>query len=350
FMVGRPLTGMVDVTRRLAEGDLDIHVAGAERKDEIGLLAAALRVFKDNAVEARRLAAEQQREQEQKVQRAAQLDQLTRAFEVKAGQLVNALGSAATEMEATAQVMSSNAEETNQQSMAVASAAEQASANVQTVASAAEELASSIVEIGRQVSKSSEIAAHAVEEARQTDATVRSLAAGAQKIGDIVTLIQSIAAQTNLLALNATIEAARAGDAGKGFAVVASEVKALAGQTSKATDDIASQIGAIQEATQRTVAAIDGIGTVIGQINHSGANIAAAVEQQGSATQEIARNVQQAAQGTGQVTANIVGVKEAATGTGAAAAQVLSAANDLSRQSETLASEVNAFLTNVKAA
>ncbi|MBS0644230.1 MAG: HAMP domain-containing protein [Proteobacteria bacterium] len=350
FLVARPLTNMVAAMRRLAEGDLEIQVRDTDRKDEIGRLAGALQVFKDNAVEAKRLATEQQDEQERKARRAAQLDGLTRSFESKAGELVDALASAATEMEATAQGMSSTAEEANQQSVAVAAAAEQASVNVHTVASAAEELASSISEISRQVAQSSRIADQAVAAAKQTDATVRALASGAQKIGDVVTLIQDIAGKTNLLALNATIEAARAGDAGKGFAVVASEVKALAGQTAKATDEIASQIAAIQEATGRTVSAIADIGAVIREISEIGASIAAAVEEQGAATQEIARNVQEAGQGTEQVSSNIVGVKEAATGTGAAAAQVLSAAGDLSRQSEVLRAEVNAFIAGVKAA
>jgi methyl-accepting chemotaxis protein len=346
----RPLHEMSGLMERLAKGDLEISIVGTGREDEIGTLARSLAVFKDNAVESQRLAAAQEAERRVKEERAQRLETLTRDFEGKVGQLVGALSSAATELEATAQGMSSTAEQTNQQSMTVASAAEQASTNVQTVATAAEELSSSIAEIGRQVAQSAKIAGEAVDEARRTDTTVQALAEGAQKIGDVVTLIQDIAGQTNLLALNATIEAARAGEAGKGFAVVASEVKSLANQTAKATEEIASQIGQIQGATKDAVAAIQGIGSIIGEISQIAATIAAAIEEQGAATQEIARNVSQAAHGTQEVTSNIAGVKEAATMTGAAAGQVLGSAGELAKQAEQLTSEVNAFLGGVKAA
>jgi methyl-accepting chemotaxis protein len=218
------------------------------------------------------------------------------------------------------------------------------------VATATEELSSSIAEITRQVTQSARIAGQAVEESSRTTSTVRGLAEGAAKIGDVVKLINDIAGQTNLLALNATIEAARAGEAGKGFAVVAAEVKNLATQTAKATEEIAAQVGMIQQATGNSVAAIEGIGGTIGQINEIATTIASAVEEQGAATQEISRNVQQASAGTQEVSSNIGGVSQAAAETGAAASQVLSAADELSRQAETLRKEVGTFLADVRAA
>jgi methyl-accepting chemotaxis protein len=241
-----PIVDLTATMSRLASGDVSGDVAGAERADEIGAMASAVRVFKDNMIAAERLAAEKAAESDGKMRRAQMLDELTRSFEAKVTELVGGLSAASSIMEDTAQSMSSTATLTNRQAAIVAAASDQTSANVQTVASATEELASSISEIGRQVAQSTEIAARAVDNARRTGETARSLAEGAQKIGDVVTLIQSIAAQTNLLALNATIEAARAGDAGRGFAVVASEVKSLAGQTAKATTEISEQIAAIQ--------------------------------------------------------------------------------------------------------
>jgi methyl-accepting chemotaxis protein len=350
YQVSRPLGAMAGRMERLAKGDLEIEIADTERKDEVGTLARSLQVFKDNAIEAKRLAEEQARETEAKMRRAERVDALTKAFETKVGELVQSLSSAATEMEATAQSMSATAEQTNRQSVAVASASEQTSANVQTVATATEELAASIREIGGRVTDSTRIAGKAVEDAKRTDAIVQALATGAQKIGEVVSLINDIASQTNLLALNATIEAARAGEAGKGFAVVASEVKTLATQTAKATEEISGQIAQIQEATKEAVGAIQGIGETIREMSDIAAAIAAAVEEQGTATQEIARNVQQAAQGTQEVSGNIGGVKEASASTGAAANQVLGAAGQLSKQSEQLTEEVDAFLAGVKAA
>jgi methyl-accepting chemotaxis protein len=348
--VSRPIANMTEAMKRLASRDMEVDIIGLDRGDEIGHMAEAVQVFKDNMLGADRLASEQQAERRAKEDRARRLDSLTTGFEAKVAQLAEALSGAATEMEASAQSLSSTADETNRQSLAVASAAEQASANVQTVASAAEELSSSISEIGRQVELSTRIASKAVDDATQTDTIVQGLASAAQQIGDVVRLIQEISGQTNLLALNATIEAARAGDAGKGFAVVASEVKALAAQTGKATEEISGQIGRIQETTKQAVAAIQRIGATIGEVNQIAASIAAAVEEQSTATQEIARNVQQAAHGTQEVTSNIAGVKQAVTTTGAAAAQVLDGAGDLARQSNQLSREVDEFLAGVKAA
>jgi methyl-accepting chemotaxis protein len=350
YLVVRPLTNMAGAMGKLAGGDLAIEVVGKDLKDEVGMLARSLEVFKQNAIETRRLTAAQEAERTQKEKRGVAVEALTRGFEAKIGKLVGMLASAATEMQATSQSMSSMAGDTSERSGVVATAAEEASTNVQTVASAAEELSASVAEISRQVAQSAKVAGKAVTDAKKTNETVQALAVGAQKIGDVVSLIQQIASQTNLLALNATIEAARAGEAGKGFAVVASEVKSLANQTAKATEEIGAQIDHIQGATKQAVEAIQGIGTVIDEINEIAAAIAAAVEQQGSATQEIARNVQQAAAGTQEVTRNITSVKESSTASGAAATQVLSAASDLSRQAESLTTEVNSFIADIKAA
>ncbi|QOZ34691.1 methyl-accepting chemotaxis protein [Bradyrhizobium sp. CCBAU 53421] len=345
-----PIAALTGRMSRLAAGEVAEAIPGAARNDEIGAMAAAVQVFKDNRIEADRLANEKEAENDVKMRRARVLDDLTRAFEAKVTELVGGLSAASSVMEDTAQSMSATAAATNRQAAVVAAASDQTSTNVQTVASATEELTSSISEIARQVATSTEIAARAVDHARRTGDTARSLAEGAQKIGDVVTLIQSIAAQTNLLALNATIEAARAGEAGRGFAVVASEVKSLAGQTAKATTEISEQITAIQTASDETVTAIRSVVDVITEIDQIGTAIAAAIEEQGSATKEISRSVQEAARGTQEVNSNISGVQRAADDTGAAATQVLGAAEQLSTQSKDLAGQVNRFLSDVRAA
>jgi methyl-accepting chemotaxis protein len=346
----QPIVDLTASMERLAGGDVSGTIAGLERDDEIGAMAAAVGVFKDNMIRADTLAAEKATESDVKVRRAQMLDELARSFEAKVTELIAGLSGASTEMETTAQSMSSTAEATNRQASLVATASERTSSNVQMVASATEELTSSISEIGRRVAQSTEIAGRAVDNARRTGDTARSLAEGAQKIGDVVTLIRSIAEQTNLLALNATIEAARAGEAGRGFAVVASEVKSLAEQTAKATSDISDQITSIQTASDQTVAAIQDVVNVITEIDQIGVAIASAIEQQGSATSEISRSVQDAARGTCEVNSNISGVQQAADQTGAAAQQVLSAATRLSAQSRDLAGQVNRFLGEVRAA
>jgi methyl-accepting chemotaxis protein len=346
----QPIVAITASMTRLAGGDASEATPASDRRDEIGAMAAAVQVFKDNMIAARRLSAEQSADRDAKMRRAALLDELAKSFESRVGELVNGLSNSSATMESAARSMSSTASTTNRQAGIVAEASEQTSSNVQMVASATEELTSSITEISRQVAQSAQISARAVQDARRTGDTAESLAAGAQKIGDVVTLIQTIAAQTNLLALNATIEAARAGEAGRGFAVVASEVKSLAGQTAKATTEISEQVAAIQGASAEAVAAIRNVVSVITEIEQIGGAIAAAIEQQGSATREIARNVQEAATGTQDVTSNISGVQQAANDTGAAATQVLGAAEELSGQSNDLAAQVHRFLADVRAA
>jgi methyl-accepting chemotaxis protein len=313
-------------------------------------MAESVQLFKDGMIEAGRRATEQAGEQAQKEQRATRLTTLVQAFEGRVGELTALFSSGATELEATANTMTTIAGHANQQAAGVAAAAEQASVNVQTVASAAEALTSSIGEISRQVAQSAKITTKAVDDARKTDTVVRALAEGAQKIGDVVGLINTIAAQTNLLALNATIEAARAGDAGKGFAVVASEVKSLATQTAKATEEIDGQIHQIRSATGEAVTAIQGIVSIIEEVSAIITTIAAAVEEQGSATEEISRNVHEAAAGTQEVTTAIGGVSQAATETGAAASEVLSASAALSKQADELSREMHGFASDVRAA
>ncbi|ACJ01398.1 methyl-accepting chemotaxis protein [Rhodospirillum centenum] len=348
--IAGPLLGLAAAMRDLAAGNLDRTVDGSDRGDEVGMMAKALEVFKQGALEQRRLEAAQRQEQAARQARAAEIERLVRQFDQAVGGVLDRVGGSATDLSRTADGMATLADQTNQQAGASAAAAEQTSANVQTVASAAEEMTASIQEISRQMARSNSVAAQAAEEAEQTMATVQNLAEAAARIGDVVRLIQDIASQTNLLALNATIEAARAGDAGKGFAIVASEVKALANQTASATEDISAQISSVQSATDGTVAAIGRIGATITSMNQIASSIASAIEEQNATTSEITRNVQQAAQGTQEVTENIVQVKEAAVQTGAAAGRFLTASHDLSRDAEALRRQVADFLTAIRAA
>lgn len=347
--ISRPIAAITKSMRVLADGDKTIDIPGQDHGDEVGDMAKAVLIFKENMIKADELAERELQEATAREERGRKIEAMTSEFDTGVGELLQALSGAATEMEATASSMSNIADGTSQRATTVASAAEQASANVQTVATATEELSSSIQEITRQVSQSSAVASRAVDQANLTDQQVQGLAEAAQKIGEVVNLISDIAEQTNLLALNATIEAARAGDAGKGFAVVASEVKSLANQTAQATENISRQVSAIQSETGNAVEAIQAISRTIEEISEVVTSIAAAVEEQNSATDEISRNVQQAASGTEEVNSNISQVNQAARATGESSAKVLSAADSVAKQISTLQQEVDRFLEQVRA-
>ena len=334
----------------LSDGDLATDIYRSSQDDEIASMANALQIFRESMIEARALSADQDKDRAAKAERASRMEARIVEFEATVRGALDSLQKSANSMEGTAQSMSATADQSSALVGAVAAAAEEASVNVQTVSSGTEELSSSISEIGRQVITSSQIARKAVEEAGSTDATMQGLADNAGRISVVVDLIQTIASQTNLLALNATIEAARAGEAGRGFAVVASEVKSLANQTAKATDEIRSQIANLQQVTTSAVGAIRNIGQTIAEINEVTTAIAAAVEQQGAATREIARNIQHAAGGTSEVSSNIIGVSTASTQAGSAAGEVLSASGALRREADLLRSEIDAFLSNIRAA
>jgi methyl-accepting chemotaxis protein len=348
--VVRPLVGLTAVTLRLADGELDADIPDEGRKDEIGAMARALKIFKDALIAKKAADEAAARDAQLQIERAKRLDNITRGFEAAIAEIVNTVSSAAGGLETSADTLTATADRSQELATAVASASEEASANVQSVASATEELSSSVREISRQVQTSAKIAGEAVEQVGRTNARVGQLSQAAARISDVVELINSIAGQTNLLALNATIEAARAGDAGRGFAVVAFEVKALAEQTAKATEEISQQISGVQSATQESVSDIKEISETISRLSEIASAIASAVEEQGAATQEIARNVQQAAGGTQQVSRNISDVEKGAQDTGASSAQVLSSAKSLAGDSNRLKREVGNFLEAVRTA
>jgi methyl-accepting chemotaxis protein len=349
--VTRPLANITSLTERLASGDDDFDVPYTSRKDEIGELAKALRVFKENAAEIARMHGEQaESKQRADSERRNAMMVLAGKFEASVQAVVGELFDDAREMQESARMLSRTAGEANQRATGMASACEQASTNVKAVAAAAEELSCSIAEINRRVGQAALVADKAASNSEKTNEVVQGLAAAAEKIGEVIGLINQIASQTNLLALNATIEAARAGEAGRGFAVVAAEVKSLASQTAKATDEISAQIAAIQSETQQVVGNIQGIRSTIMEINEISSSIATAVEQQGAATRAIAASVQKAANGTAQVSQNITCVTDATNQTGGAADHVLESSGRLSGKAQILQKEVAKFLSNVRAA
>ncbi len=351
FGIARPIERMTGTMGRLAEGDETVPVPHTGRRDEIGAMAAAVQVFKDDLIRSRALERETALAREgAEVQRRRAVHAMAESFEDAVGGVLARVADAALGLRAEAEAMSGTATDTAERAATVSGAAQEAATHVGTVAAAAEELGASVQEISRQVDGSADLARGAVVQAGETAGLVQELSAAAGRIGDVVRLITDIAGQTNLLALNATIEAARAGEAGRGFAVVAAEVKQLAAQTAKATGEITGQVGRIQEATGQTVGAIDGIAARIREIDGVATSIAAAVEEQGAATREIARNVAEAAAGTGAVTGTIDAVAQAADATGTAATRMLASAASLSEQSADLRREIDTFLATVRAA
>ncbi|MEO1200135.1 MAG: methyl-accepting chemotaxis protein, partial [Pseudomonadota bacterium] len=345
-----PLASITQAMRQLADGDTNVDVDPFERRDEIGMIAETAGTFRKNALERQRLEADQAAQAAEREERSRIIEELVGDFDSKVSEILQTFASAATELDATANSMNAIAESSTAQASNAASGSEEASANVQTVATSTEQLSTSIQEISQQVTESSRIAQEAAGRADATSAQVAGLVEAAEKIGKVVELISDIAEQTNLLALNATIEAARAGEAGKGFAVVAAEVKGLATQTAKATQDIADQIRAIQDATNGSAEAIREIREIIENINEITGGVAAAVGEQTAATHEIARNIEQASDGTAGVASNLAAVTEGAHETSTSARSVLEASQELSNHSEHLRGEVERFIQAVRAA
>ncbi len=348
--LARPMGSLTAAMRKLAEGDTNIPLEGTERHDEIGEMINAVSVFRDNAIERQKLQSAQKKEQEERVKRQQRVDELISAFRADASELLQSVGMNMEQMRDTADTLTDVANDTADQAEGASAATAEASSNVETVAAAAEELASSISEIGQQVGQAAQIVSEAADHVHSTNDKVASLSAAANKIGDVVNLIQEIAEQTNLLALNATIEAARAGESGRGFAVVASEVKSLAGQTARATDEIAAHISHIQSETNDAVQAITAINTNMDKVNSYTAAIAAAVEEQGTATQQISANVQNAADGARDVAKNVNGLRSAVAETTQSAAHVRQASCDAVEQTKDLSEVVDEFLKHVATA
>jgi len=348
--IGTPVAQLNDAMGEIAAGRLDREVPSLERGDAIGDMARSVAYFRDGLVSQRAMTAEKEADTLEKMRQAERMSALIHGFEGSVGSIVGIVSSAATELQATAQHLSQTADDTSARAEAVAASAHQAGSNVTSVAGAAEELGASVQEIARQVDHSLAQSTAAVQETQASAATVSELKEMVGRIDEIVALIAGIASQTNLLALNATIEAARAGEAGRGFAVVASEVKALAAQTSRATEEISAQIAGIQATTAKAVTGIGGIVGTIHDINRAASAIATAVDQQGAATREIVSAVAQASQGTSEVGSSIAVVSNAVSGTGAAAGQVFAASEELARQAEALRAEVEGFLHGVRAA
>ena len=347
--VVRPVKAMTSAMGSLAAGDLSTEIPGRERRDELGTMAKALEVLKENSTRAQQLSTDQNQSHAAQNKRAEALEQLCRSFDAEMSKGLSDVTTSLQTMQNAVTSMAKSAEETAGEAGHANEASAQTASSVGSVASATGELSNTIAEITRQVAQSNQIAGEAANQARQTNEQIKGLATAAEKVGAIVQLINEIASQTNLLALNATIEAARAGEAGKGFAVVASEVKNLASQTAKATDEIASHVGAIQTETQRSVSAIQSVAAIIEQINKITSSVATAVEQQTAATQEIVRSVDQASGGTREVTDSINTVVGAAGESRNAAARLTDVTSALTTQSQSLRTGVERFLANVKA-
>ncbi|WP_114391605.1 methyl-accepting chemotaxis protein [Oleisolibacter albus] len=345
-----PTRHLTEIMRRLSRRELTTVVEGTARRDEIGAMARAVEQFKLGLIEVERLSAIQAAAEQAKAERAARIDQLIAVFDGAVSGTLHSFANAAAELDATARSLSAIAEETSRQATAASGAAEQTTANVQTIAGATEELAVSVGEISREVARAKDTARRASDNGRQTNIIVGGLTEAVGRIGEIMDLIQAIASQTNLLALNATIEAARAGEAGKGFAVVASEVKTLATQTARATDEIGTHVATVQKVSADTSESIGIVIGTIAEVDQISASIAASIEQQGAATGEISRNIAQVATGIGEMSGNVDQVKDATAHAGVAAGQVLSAANELSQQSEVLKRDVERFLLAIRAA
>ncbi len=351
WTIRAPMRRTIKTVEALMANDLDVHIPDTKRGDEIGQIGRALEQFRDNARRVAALEVEQfAAKQKAETERRASMLALADSFEATAREVVDAVSSAATQMQDAANALSAASGRSASQANAAAAAAEQASANVNTVAAATEELTASIQEIGRQVEASTRIAGQAVSDANATNRHMQALSEASRQIGEVVNLINNIASQTNLLALNATIEAARAGEAGKGFAVVASEVKQLANQTARATEEIQGKVVEMGAATSSVVDAISGIGTTISRIDEISTTIAAAIEEQGAATQDIATNVQQAAVGTQETASNVAGMSQTVAETDAAASQVQMAAVTLSRDAERLRARLMEFLGQIRTA
>ena len=348
--VSRGITSIIEPMQALSQGDLSAIIPHSDDDTEIGQMAATLQFFKEALVRKKTSDDATAAEAGAKISRATRVDNITREFESAIGELIGSLSSSSTELNAAANTLTMTADSTGRISCEAADASQEVSSNVQSIAKTAEEITSSVKEIGRRVLEASRIADEAVEQAESTDGKIAQLSQSASRIGDVIKLITAVAEQTNLLALNATIEAARAGEAGRGFAVVASEVKMLAAQTAKATDEIAVQIAGMQAATNESVNAIREIGTTINSISEISATISAAVEQQGAATQEITRNVQQAAKRSGAVASSIADVSRGAGETGSASNQIVLSAKTISVESSRLKTEVEKFLATVRAA